>query len=247
MKYGLIGHGYWGRIIEAKLTEHIHLSLIANSKTLYDNMLSELDWVFIATPVKTHYDIVKRCLLSQCNVFCEKPLTLSYQKSKELFSIAREHNVKLFVDNIFLKRTEIQKIKPQKNIKQLSFTWDHPSANGDWYDALVYHDIYLVNHILNNTEYTFKNIQVKRTTNKLTITFTINDINVILLYNKQCTKKSKMIMINDKTINLNNAQNDPLEEIISDIIYDQPIDYEYNKNITLLTEKYLEQIMKAEL
>ena len=40
------------------------------------------------------------------NVFCEKPLTLSYESSKELFDFADLMNVKLYVDDVFSWRDD---------------------------------------------------------------------------------------------------------------------------------------------
>lgn len=59
-KAGLIGYGYWGKILEPVISKYFDLKFIANSKQKYD--LNGLDWVFVATPTDTHYDIIKKCL-----------------------------------------------------------------------------------------------------------------------------------------------------------------------------------------
>jgi len=79
----------------------------------YEKKLKNIDWIFIATPDKTHFKLVKKFLLKKINVFCEKPLTLKFKQSIELFKIAKKNKVKLYVDDIqiFLKKKIILKKK----------------------------------------------------------------------------------------------------------------------------------------
>ena len=85
MKIGLIGYGYWGKILHSKLENFGSVEFIATSKDKYIDKLNNVDWVVVATPSQTHYDIVKKCLNNGSNVFCEKSLTLDYETSKELY------------------------------------------------------------------------------------------------------------------------------------------------------------------
>ena len=48
----------------------------------YKKCSTDLDWVFVLTPNKTHYKICEFFLKKGVNVFCEKPLTLSYEESQ---------------------------------------------------------------------------------------------------------------------------------------------------------------------
>ena len=103
---GLIGIGNWGKILKDKLSANSNLIFFANSKTKYEKKLKSIDWIFVATPDKTHFKLVKKFLLKKINVFCEKPLTLKSKQSIELFKIAKKNKVKLYVDDIqiFLKK-----------------------------------------------------------------------------------------------------------------------------------------------
>jgi predicted dehydrogenase len=59
--------------------------------TDYGRMLRDepgLDAVLIATPSRTHVDMVRAALERDLHVFCEKPLTLSAQESAELAALA---------------------------------------------------------------------------------------------------------------------------------------------------------------
>ena len=116
MQAVLIGHGYWGKILEGKIENHFDLNFIANSKMDYDDSLDGADWIFIATPCRTHYSIVRKCIERGKNVFCEKPLTLDPEKSRELFNLAEKNGVNLYVDNLFLDRDEIRNL----DIKEVS-------------------------------------------------------------------------------------------------------------------------------
>ena len=82
MNIGLIGYGYWGKIIHKKLSKLCDVKFVCTSKDDYMQELENVDWVFVATPDNTHYKIVEDCLTFGKNVFCEKPLTPTYKKSK---------------------------------------------------------------------------------------------------------------------------------------------------------------------
>lgn len=62
----------------------------------YGEMLSDktlnLDVVYIATPVKYHYDNIKQCLLAGKNVLCEKPICPNAIQFKELIALAKDNN-----------------------------------------------------------------------------------------------------------------------------------------------------------
>ena len=106
MQVGLIGKGYWGKILLSKLKNISNVKFICGSKDDYKTKLDSVDWIFIATPNDTHYEIVKYCIKKGKNIFCEKPLTPTYDQSKELFKLAEKYNVKLYVNDVFNYRDE---------------------------------------------------------------------------------------------------------------------------------------------
>ena len=59
---GLVGNGKWGKILQKKIQTNSNLIFTANSKSKYFSKISQLDWIFIATPDATHYKIVNKCL-----------------------------------------------------------------------------------------------------------------------------------------------------------------------------------------
>jgi len=56
-----------------------------------------VDVVDIATPNVFHYEIAKAALENGKHVYCEKPLTLSYEQSKELAELAKQKGVVNYV------------------------------------------------------------------------------------------------------------------------------------------------------
>ena len=96
----LIGYGKWGKILFSKLDQISTVNIVENKNVSYIDKTNNCSWVFVATPNHTHCDIVKNCLLNGKNVFCEKPLTLSFEKSEKLFEISSKMGVKLYVSDI---------------------------------------------------------------------------------------------------------------------------------------------------
>ena len=141
MKVGLLGCGYWGKILLSKLKmfDDIEIVWVYTSKDtiLFDNTI---DWVFIATPNDIHYEQAKYFIEQGVNVFCEKPLTPTYKQSNELFELAKKHNVKLYVSDVFNYRNERKDI--ENLTKPIEVVWNKISDN-KLYD-LMYHDLYLL-------------------------------------------------------------------------------------------------------
>ena len=228
MKTGLVGYGYWGKIIYSKL----------KNNTLVPPF-NDVDWMFVSTHPETHYNLVKEYILKNKHVFCEKPLTLDYNSSLELIKLAKEKNVCLYIDNLFLLRNEIKNINIQ-SISNIEFTW---LKKGPYKDTLVndllYHDLYLLIHLAKSKQ--ISNIYyIENSPNKLLMTFDYDNIKVKINYNREWDgNKIKLINIDNKVIDLSNPINDPLQESI-DLCFSQDIDFEYNHYLSLETIKLLE-------
>ena len=68
---------------------------LAKFYTNYDDLLKNVDAVYIALPHLLHYEYAKKALIAGKHVLCEKPLTLSYAQAQELYLIAKEQNLVL--------------------------------------------------------------------------------------------------------------------------------------------------------
>ena len=112
MKVGLIGYGYWGKILKR------NIETITNNKiAIYDpyinviNDINDCDKIFIATPVSSHKETVEKYLRLGKDVFCEKPLCTNTDDVVHLYNLAEENKCDLFVDWIFTFNDSINFIK----------------------------------------------------------------------------------------------------------------------------------------
>ncbi len=65
--------------------------------TSFDNLLKKqkMDFIVVATPHYTHYEITKRAIINKIHVFKEKPFATSLEMARELKTLAEENNVKI--------------------------------------------------------------------------------------------------------------------------------------------------------
>jgi predicted dehydrogenase/serine acetyltransferase len=115
----IIGSGYWGKNLVRNFYELGALKLICdkddsilqNLKNQYkgtesclatSDVLSrdDIDGVVIASPAETHFNLAREALLSEKNVFVEKPLVLDEDEGQELIGIANEKNKVLMVGHL---------------------------------------------------------------------------------------------------------------------------------------------------
>lgn len=72
----------------------------------YEEMVHDknlkLDVVYVATPVKYHYENVKLCLEAGLNVLCEKPITSTLAQFDELIALAKKNNC-FFMEGMWMK------------------------------------------------------------------------------------------------------------------------------------------------
>ena len=242
MKTLLIGKGYWGNIVKSKLEKLTELVHIADSKSDIDYILNnnDINYVFICSSTISHYDIVAKCIKNNKNIFCEKPFTGSLSKSIELYNMADNNNVNIFVDNIFLYRNELNLLR-NKSFEKIEFIWNKYDIkyNESLLDSLMYHDIYMLIEITNNNwNVTYSNI------NNTTLEVVLSNDNMIAKFNYNRNfngKEKKVIIDNDLIIDFSNPNNDPLTETIKKI-KNKDIDYIYNRNITIETLEIVEKI-----
>lgn len=220
MNVGLIGKGYWGSILKSKLEQICNLNFICGSSDEYISKLHQVDWVFIATPNDTHYDIVKGCIESGVNVFCEKPLTPSYSQSKHLFELADEFKVKLYVDDVFNYRDEIIDLNNIINTKdKIQVSWNSKNKKNNF--DLLYHDLYLLYPILKNKQ----NINWPN----------INNVN----FNYEVSNNEHII--NGINFTHKQSSNDALLKMVEEVI-NSKANYKHNKLITLFCNKIIDDI-----
>ena len=168
MRIGIVGFGYWGKIITRNLRELGHTDITicetgdvdwhaigTKYKHVKDYRELQCDKVFVVVPVETHYEICKHFLEQEIDVFCEKPLDTNLESCQELYSIADQNNCKLFVDWIFVYNPAIQKIKtiiknggkPKSIIaNRMNFGPIRNDVDARW--DLASHDVSIACHLL---------------------------------------------------------------------------------------------------
>lgn len=185
IKIGIVGLGYWGKIILRNLIELGYEDIVVCEKSKIDwNIIGkkfehvtnyeemECDYVFVIVPVDNHYEVCKHFLKKGCKVFCEKPLDTKSKKCEELYNIADLNGGVLFVDWLFTFNPAVNKIKNiisrwgnPKNIimNRLNFGPIREDVNARW--DLASHDVSICCHILEQQPSDIKWIDFKR--NKL--------------------------------------------------------------------------------
>jgi len=78
-----------------------------------DEMLQDdqVDVVYVATPIGVHAEQVSQALESGKHVWCEKPLTCSYEDTKRLVSSAKNNNKMLVEAFMYLYHPQFKKLK----------------------------------------------------------------------------------------------------------------------------------------
>ena len=239
-KVGLIGPGYWGKIINEKLERFCDVKFTSRSKDTYLDKLDEVDWVVVATPNDTHYVIVRNCISAGKNVFCEKPLTPTEEQSKLLFDYAEMKGIKLYVDDIQNHR-EIKWDLMENNLveRKKKDNYNHSYyTNKDLLYRLAYHDIYyLYPHIKNSEIESVIPIDIE---NKMHFKVKFNDIIIEFVYDTNY-EYERVHNINGVSL-MGDGTDDPLCDMLRKV-FNGTVDFGYNKNIALFTNNFIDIIM----
>lgn len=193
MKIGLVGYGYWGKIIYNNLIQlgfqPVVCDVFENEVVKYndfkDLIKEDISHVFIVVPVENHFECVKFFLENKINVFCEKPLTSDIESTQQLYRISDTFGVKLFVDWIFTFNKSINYIKYLKdnlNLKPINIFMNRLNKGPVRYDTdskfdLSSHDVSILMYLFSDYELNYKKLlDFKRNISSLT-----NDSSVIVL------------------------------------------------------------------
>lgn len=82
--------------IAERFAEKHNLESISSS---YEELLSNVDAVYIATPHLSHHELTKKALEAGKHVLCETPLVLNGDEARELFKLAEDKGVVLMEAN----------------------------------------------------------------------------------------------------------------------------------------------------
>ncbi len=176
---GVIGIGHWGPNVVRNFADHPRVQLryvcdvdtgafkrvsklvpkecqfVVDASAIFSD--EDIDAVVIITYASTHYDLVKRALLSKKHVLCEKPLTLDVAEGEELCLLAEASGLKLMVGLTFLFNNGVHKLKELNSanllgkIHYLTSVRTHMGLvrqDVDVFWDLAPHDISIMNFIL---------------------------------------------------------------------------------------------------
>jgi len=241
IKVGLIGYGTWGKILFKKLEKFCDVRFTCRSKDTYLDKLDDVDWVVVSTPNDTHCEIVSNCLKNGKNVFCEKPLTPTQEESELLYEMADYYKVKLYVDDVqnwrkiqwdLLDDNLIER-KKKDNFNHSYYT------NKDLLYRLTYHDIYYLYPYIKNLE--IEDIIPIDLNNKLRFKVKFSQINIEFNYDTGYDGK-RTHNINKVSL-MGNGDDDPLYDMLEKVLTGD-VDFKYNKEITLFTNKFIDKLNK---
>ena len=231
----VVGCGKWGKILIKKLRLISKINSVLNSKVNYRSInTKDVDWVFILTPDKLHYGMVKFFLKKEINVFCEKPLADSYFKCLDLIKLSYKKKTKLYIDDIEnYKKKKIKILKDNYIIRTKNDTGSIKSL----LNRLSYHDMYLLYPKLKK----YKKLNIKIIDSKNLLYFR--------LYNK--SKNFNFIYsiksnLRQHLINKQNFQNfnvDPLNKMLNTVLYGKP-NYKKNHYAALFASKIIENVKR---
>lgn len=132
VRIGVIGFGQWGpnhvrsfRSIDdcevRRVCDTVPARLTLARKQFRDveltsdpaaiTLATDIDAVVIATPVHTHFALVKQALEAGKDVLCEKPLAATAAECRTLCDLAIAHRRVLMVGHVFLYNPSVQHLK----------------------------------------------------------------------------------------------------------------------------------------
>lgn len=132
----------------------------------YEDLLNDKDieLVYISTVTKTHYELIKLCLMHNKNILCEKPFCVNSIESREVIELAKKRNLYL-AEAIWTRYMPVRKAtqeiidsgiigKPYLYIASIGYAIDTKERMQDPIGGGVLLDcgVYPLNFVLMNTK-----------------------------------------------------------------------------------------------
>jgi len=177
VRVGVIGCGHWGPHLIRNLNDMPDVDLVGVAEERPERLRyvrrtypavspfsdhrqlldSDVDAVVIATPIQTHFQLVKEALLAGKHVFVEKPLACSPAGAAELVGLARRCQRVLMVGDVFLYNPAVRELRRlvqggelgriyYADAARLNVGLFQPQANVVW--DLAPHDIAILMYVL---------------------------------------------------------------------------------------------------
>ncbi len=233
---GVIGCGKWGKKIIKELEEISIIKFIYNSKDDYKKFDKNIDWIFILTPVNTHYRLAKFFIKKKINVFCEKPLTNKLEQAKDLIKLSRNLDCKMYIDDI--ENFKKKKIKIYKRLNQVIRTKKDKGSIKSLLNRLAYHDFYLLSKHKDLNKIIFIKIINKKKFLNFKIFF--KDKTIFHFYYDINSNIRKHLF---NKVSLNNFKNNPIKDMLKTVLY-KNIDFKNNNLDAIKCIKLISKIKK---
>jgi predicted dehydrogenase len=205
LNVGLIGYGYWGKNLLRNLMQQRRSNKIVVSdsnekrieemKSLYFNVEATNDTtgllqnpdihaIVIATPTTTHFELAKLALQNGKHVLVEKPLSTSTAEVLQLMQLAKEKNLVLMVDHIYLYNPVVRQLKKYISnnlLGEINYIDSTRINLGIYQDDinvlwdLACHDISIINYLIEEKPLTVRAI------GKLNLKHNIEDVAYLFL------------------------------------------------------------------
>ena len=177
LQVGVIGCGYWGPKLarnfrdlpgaQLKQVSDLRQDRLAEIQQLYPEvgvttdfrelLAGGVDAVVVATPVHTHYPLVREALLAGKHVLVEKPITSDSKQAERLVELAAGKGLTLMVGHTFVYNPAVQAVRQiiqsgglgsvyYINSSRVNLGLLQPDINVMW--DLAPHDISILRYIL---------------------------------------------------------------------------------------------------
>jgi len=134
MKVALVGYGRWGKNIYNTLNNSTRVDeiLICDPALNKTNLKKEINFneilrnkkieaVLVATPATTHFEITKKLLEANKNVFCEKPLCFSTEEAVEISNLINQSKATFVSGHTYLFNDTLNFVKNYIQNNNLDF------------------------------------------------------------------------------------------------------------------------------
>lgn len=173
----VVGFGYWGKKLAAASAAAGLTVVVVDPAAQQQTAYPQTDWttvltdsaidgIIIATPEKTHAELVQAALTAHKAVLVEKPATTTSESWSECVALATKHDLPLLVDYTFLYSraleqwktivgtyaAELGSLKQLTTVRRAQLNPERITAKAMpiWWDVVI-HDLYLLRAVLNAT------------------------------------------------------------------------------------------------
>lgn len=240
-RLGVVGRGYFGKRIIRALRDKYEIRFITGKERAID---FDIDWAIVASSTESHYSLVRLFLEKRINVFCAKPLSLSYDQSVELVGLAKTNNTNLYVDDVFRYRNAFRSFKlrtPDSDSFEISWS-KQGSFSDNIGNSLIYHDLYLLIDLLGDLKVSGYRSDVNRMNHKR-FSFSSGRRRFSFDYNRSAPLVRKEWRVGAQVLDFSRADNDALSEMLT-VVLSGEADIAYNNALALKAQRVLQELLE---